>query len=123
MARSKAEGNGGRTNKRQAVRDAMNVLGMDAPPGAIRDHLKKEAGLDMSTNMISSYKSQIRKTAGLKGRRRRKGGRRARAEVAATPVPRAPGDGISIKDLRTLREMADRLGGHRFKELLEVLYP
>jgi hypothetical protein len=123
MARSRANANGGgRTNKRQAVRDAMDVLGMDASPGDIHDHLKK-AGLDLSTNMISSYKSQIRSKAGLKGRRRRrKGGRRPQAEAAAPAAPRAAGDGISIKDLRTLREMAERLGAHRFKELLEVLY-
>jgi hypothetical protein len=123
MARSRANGTAaGRTNKRQAVRDAMDVLGMDAPPGDIRDHLKK-AGLDMSTNMISSYKSQIRSKAGLKSkRRRRKGGRRPKVEVAAVAAPRAPSDSISIKDLRTLREMADRLGAHRFKELFEVLY-
>src|SRR5215472_14580121 len=98
MARPKGTAQGGKINKRQAVRDAMGVLGMDAGPGEIRDHLLKN-GIDMGTNMISSYKSQIRSKAGMKSRRRRKGGRRIHAEGAVEAAPRAAGD-VSIKDLR-----------------------
>jgi hypothetical protein len=115
MARPKAEAKGGaRVNKRRAVRAALEVLGMDASPGDIQAHLKKGGGPDLSTNMISSYKSQIRREAGLEGKRRGRG-----AGAAATP--RAAGDGISLEDLRTLKAMAARLGARRLKDLFEIL--
>ena len=62
---------------------------MDASPTDIREHLLREMNLDMSANMISSYKSSIRKKAGLKGRRRKKNHRAPVEAVAAAPRHRA----------------------------------
>jgi hypothetical protein len=122
MARPKGTAGGEKINKRQAVREAMDLLGMDAGPGQIQDELRKK-GIDMSTNMISSYKSQIRSKLGMKGRRRRKGRRAkaAAAEVAVTPPRPATGD-VSLKDLRAFKEMAQRVGVPRMRDLFEILY-
>ncbi len=120
MARTKTK-----PNQMEAVRQAMGVLGMDASPTAIHEHLKSEMGVDVSPNMISSYKSTIRKKAGIKGRRRKK--RRAAAQDAASAPAAAvlvsPADGVSIKELRALKEMADRLGAGRFREVVEFICP
>jgi hypothetical protein len=113
-------GNGTKINKRQAVREAMEVLGNDAPPGEIQAHLKK-AGINLSTNMVSSYKSQIRHKLGFQSKRRR--GRPPKNKSDDSVASRTPGDGISIKDLRTIKEMADRLGVRGLKDLFEILYP
>jgi hypothetical protein len=77
-------------------------------------------GLEMSAKMISSYKSSIRRKGGLPRLRGRKK-RRLPAEAAAA----APnGDGaISIKDLRTLKDLAVRLGPGRFRELVDFVCP
>ncbi len=119
MARTKSK-----PNLMEAVRQAMGVLGMDASPTLIHDHLKKEMNLDVSPNMISSYKSTIRRQAGLKGRRGKK--RRGAKVEAAVPVsvPAAPAaDGVSIKELRALKEVAVRLGADRFREVVEFICP
>jgi hypothetical protein len=119
MARTKAK-----PNQMEAVRQAMGVLGMDASPTAIHEHLKREMKLDVSPNQISSYKSTIRKKAGLKGRRRKKKGRLPVEAVAPASPPAAPeADGISIKELRALKTMAERLGAGRFREVVEFICP
>ena len=113
---------GGKVNQMEAVRQALGVLGMKAAPKEIQAHLKEQMGLDMSANMISSYKSSIRKKAGLRGRR----GRRKKAPETAEAIPAAPvpsGDGISIKDLRALKDLADRLGAGRFREVVGFICP
>ncbi len=97
---------------------------MTASPRDIQAHLREKMGLEMSANMISSYKSSIRKKAGL---RRLRGGRkkgRAPAEAAAVERPVAlSGEAISIKDLRTLKDLASRLGAGRFREVVEFICP
>jgi hypothetical protein len=121
MARPKGTAGGEKINKRQAVRDAMDVLGMDAGPGEIQEELRKK-GIDMGTNMISSYKSQIRSKAGIKGRRRRKGRRHAKVEGAVVAAPRPATGDVSLKDLRAFKEMAQRVGVPRMRDLFEILY-
>ncbi len=116
--------NGGKVNQMDAVRQALATLGMTASPRDIQAHLREKMGLEMSANMISSYKSSIRKKAGL---RRLRGGRkkgRAPAEAAAVERPVAlSGEAISIKDLRTLKDLASRLGAGRFREVVEFICP
>jgi hypothetical protein len=108
-----------RINKRQAVREALEGMGMDASPAAIQSHLREKLGLDLSTNMISSYKSQIRSQAGLRSTRRRRG--RPRGMGGAQSSGRMATEGITLKDLRTLKEIADRLGVNRLRDLFDIL--
>jgi hypothetical protein len=99
----------------------MDVRGMDASPTDLHDYILQEMRLDVSPNKISSYKSSIRKKAGLEGRRKKKGRAPAEAAVPAS-VPAAPAsEGVSIKELRALKVVADRLGTERFREVVEFL--
>ena len=123
MARKKAEQENGqeRVNKMELVRQALATLGKDALPGDIAKHLKEQANLEMSPGMISNYKSYILKKQGqsprLKGRKR---GRPTAAEGA--PAIKSSSDDISLKDIRTLRDMSQRLGRSRLRELVELLH-
>jgi hypothetical protein len=123
MARKKAEQENGqeRVNKMELVRQALATLGNDASPGDIAKHLKEQANLEMSTGMISNYKSSILKKLEQSPRRRgRKRGRPTAAEGA--PATTASAEGVSIKDIRALREMSQRLGRSRLRELVELLH-
>lgn len=122
------EAGGVGTNKMEAVRRAMGALGMEASPDDIQKYLKEQFNMDMIANMISSYKSSIRRKAGLSRRRRKKRGSVAAAvgENFTAPTrgrPPGSGDGIPMKDLRALKEIAGRLGVSRLRDLVDVLTP
>lgn len=61
MARGKPPA--GTVSKRKMVKEAMEKLG-DATPGEIHKYVKDHYGTDITTAMISSYKSGLKKEAG-----------------------------------------------------------
>ena len=70
---AKAKGEGG--NKAQMVRDAIAALGDDGKPQAIQSWIADKYKVDITTTMISSYKSNMmKKGSGKKGGGRSKGG-------------------------------------------------
>jgi hypothetical protein len=105
----------------EAVRQAMEALGYEAQPLEIQKHIKDHFGLDMGANMISSYKSSLRKKAGFKGRRKKRG--RPKKSEAASAAPAAPSfhDAVPWKDLRTIKDIAGRIGKKGLRELVELL--
>lgn len=116
------EGADPRTNKMEAVRQAMDRLGYDASPLEIQKFIKDNFEQEMSANMISSYKSTLRGKKGLAGRRKKRGrpkGAAAAASPAAAAVPSH--DVVLLKDIRTLKDIAGRLGKKGFRELMELL--
>ncbi len=125
MPRAKAneeQGADPRTNKMEAVRRAMNSLGFDASPLEIQKHVKDNFGQEMDANMISSYKSTLRKKAGMKGRRRKKRGRPRKEEMAGAVASTAGShDAVSWKDLRAIKDIAGRIGKKGLREILELL--
>ena len=117
------QGSDPRKNKMEAVRRAMDALGYDASPSAIQKHIKENFDVDMSTNMISSYKSTLRSKAGLAGRRKKKRGRPKKVDGVPTrdSSPISFHDAVPWKDLRTIKEMAGRIGKKGLRELVELL--
>lgn len=111
-----------RTNKMEAVRQAMNGLGNDALPQAIHQYILDNFGFDMNINMISSYKSNLRKKAGVSGRRRKRGRpRKTDAAPTAAPAAAVAHDSVPWKDIRTIKDIAARLGKKGVRELLELM--
>ncbi len=110
-------------NKMEAVRRAMDGLGYDASPSDIQKYIKDNFDVDMSANMISSYKSTLRSKAGLVGRRRKKRGRPKKIDSipTASAAPVAYHDAVLWKDLRTIKEIAGRIGRKGLRELVELL--
>jgi hypothetical protein len=123
MAKKKAESANGkeRINKMDLVRQALATLGSDTSPVDIVKHLKETANVKMPVGMASNYKSSILKKLGQSPRRkRRKKGRPAAGEAVGVTKP--SGDAISLKDIRTLHEISERLGRSRLRELLELVH-
>lgn len=118
MPRGKAKRSGGIT-KWDAVEQALAGLGNDAMPVAIQDYVKSTFGLDMNTGLISNYKSNILK----KGGARKAGAGKKNGRVAATTATTgsAAGAGISVEDIRAVKELVDRMGADRLRELAQVL--
>ena len=103
-----AEANGVNGNKMEAVRRALAAMGRAAKPRELRAYIQREFSLDIQPNHISSYKSTILHAGG------KRGGKPRAADGGAAP-------GISLKDLKTVKELATRLGVGRVRELLELV--
>jgi hypothetical protein len=104
---------GAAPTKMDAVRQALEELGKKAKPPQIQTFIREHFGITMPPNHISSYKSSLLKKK--RGRRRGRG-RPAEGQPAAHPA-----DGLTLRDLRAIKEMSDRIGAQRFRELVELL--
>ncbi|MHB1424071.1 MAG: hypothetical protein ACYC3I_12915 [Gemmataceae bacterium] len=106
----------------EAVRRAMDTLGYDSSPSEIQKHIKENFDQDMTPNMISSYKSTLRGKAGLAGHRKKKRGRPKKDGVVATAAaPTSSHDAVPWKDIRTIKDIAGRIGKKGLRELVELL--
>jgi hypothetical protein len=102
-------------SKKEAVRRALQALGPKAPAADIHVWVREHFGIDVPADIARTYKSQI-----LARSRRRRKEVRAPAPAGATPRSRSPGQ-VSLKDVRVLKELGDRIGRGRLRELLELL--
>jgi hypothetical protein len=113
--------NGGAISKLEAVRRSLAELGNDAKPLALQGHLKKTFGIDMEPSYISKYKSLVLTSA------RKLKGSKPKPAVPATPAPTpapkasATGGGISLDDIRAVKELTARLGADKVSELAGLL--
>jgi hypothetical protein len=104
------------TNKAEAIRRALAKLGKKAMPLEIQDYIRVNFGVEMTTKVISVYKSKLVKKKGKPGRKPKEAG----AVGEAAPKPVAHG-GVTFKDMRTVKEISDRLGHARMRELVELV--
>jgi hypothetical protein len=109
-ARGRADG----ISNMEAVRRALAALGPRVRPPEIGAYVRQQFGKVIPPNHISSYKSTLTK----------KGRKTGRARDGANGTGRHHGgsDSLSLKDLRAIKELANRIGVARFRELVEVLY-
>jgi hypothetical protein len=104
------------TNKAEAVRRALAKLGNKAMPAEIQGFIKTNFGVEMTTPMISVYKHKLVKKKGKPGRKPKEAG----AVNEAAPKAVAHGD-VTFKDMRTVKEISDRLGPARMRELVALV--
>jgi hypothetical protein len=104
------------TNKAEAIRRALAKLGKKAMPLEIQDFIKTNFGVEMTTKVISVYKSKLLKKKGKPGRKPRVVG--ATAEAAPKAVAHG---GVTFKDMRLVKEISDRLGPARMRELVALV--
>jgi len=105
-------------NKMDCVRQALANLGHDATTKELQDFLKKTFNLDMDAKMLSSYKGSIlKKAAGPSALIRQP------APTPPTPLKAvATNGGISVEDIRAVKELVGRIGADNVRELVDVLY-
>ena len=75
MARAKADAAGGDKAPSQMgmVRESLKELGGNPKPQEIQEHIKTKYNRDIPTQIISNYKSVIRRKGGGGGNGRRRG--------------------------------------------------
>jgi hypothetical protein len=100
------------TNKAEAVRRALGELGAKALPTEIQEFIKTRFEIEMSTKVISVYKSKLAKQKGRRGRK---------PSLKHSLTPAGVLHSISIRDLRTIKDLKDRHGPARLRELLELV--
>jgi hypothetical protein len=100
---SRSDGGEKKPSQMSMVRTAMEDIGNDAKPLAMQAHIKGKFGTELPANIISNYKSQIKRKAGVSGSGR---GRRA---------------GLQVEDFETIRNLVDRLGADQVRRMVEVV--
>jgi hypothetical protein len=104
------------TNKMEAIRRALAKLGNKAMPLEIQGFIKTNFGVEMTTQAISVYKYKLVKKKGKPGREPQ--------VVGATyePTPKAAmHEAVSFKDMRLVKEISNRLGPARMRELVALM--
>ena len=103
------------TNKAEAIRRALAKLGNKAMPAEIQSFIKSNFGVRMTTPLISVYKSKLNKTKG-------KPGRKPKAVLTPAGVaPKLAEGGVTFKDLRAVKDITNRLGPARMRELVGLM--
>ena len=101
------------TPKLQLVREAVATLGKDAMPKAIQEEVKAKHRRNLDLNLISNYKSIVLKEGKGKTTGKKKMGRPKKA--ASTK------GGITVEEIKAVKELAERLGADKLKQLAEIL--
>ena len=101
--------------KKEGVERALAELVRDAQPLAIQQHIKERYGLDMERSHISNYKTNLLK----QGAGRRTAVRKSEGRAAA-PSP-AAANGFSLDEIRAVKEIVDRIGAEKVRQLAEAL--
>jgi len=112
--------------KVEMVRQALAELGKGAKPLQIRAFVKDRFGAELNTNLISDYKKTLagKRTRKKKGAAPRAGGQPeppAAAPPAQARAPAAARPGISLDDVRLVKELVARLGPGQLRGLIDLL--
>jgi len=116
--------------KMDAVKRALAKLGRKAKPTQIRAWVKSQFGMDLSNDLISTYKGEILHKKGGKGKKtaaakKEQAGTSSKAGPAAKAALRpAAGKGtaaISLDDLRLVKGLLARVGADGLKGAIDLL--
>ena len=92
------------------VREALAAKGADAAQADLIAHIKEQHGVELPSQVVSNYKSNLKREANggakLGTNRGRKPGRR-------------PG-GVQFADLQAVQNMVSRIGADQVKKLVEM---
>ena len=104
MAKGKREG---KTTQKEMVRTALDDRGWTTPPVELQSFIKERFHVELPTNIISNYKSVIKKELGEAGAGGPKPGGRA-------------GAGMKLADLEAVQGLVTRLGADQVRKLVEM---
>jgi hypothetical protein len=104
------------TNKAEAIRRALAKLSNKAKPAEIQAFIKTNFGVEMTTPAISVYKHNLVKKKGKPGRKPKEAG-----GIGEAAPKRAAHGGVTFKDMRLVKEISNRLGPARMRELVALV--
>jgi hypothetical protein len=122
----------GGISKMEGVRRALSELGRDAKPTQIQGFVQERFGIQMSTDVISTYKGDIaRKAAKAQAATEKPPAAKTAVtkqmapepQVKAPPTHRANGQaaGIGLKDILAVKDLVTRVGANHLRTLIEVM--
>jgi hypothetical protein len=106
-------------SKKEAVRRALQAMGKDAKPAQMQPYIKDNFGIEMSTEHISNAKSEVLREGKAKKKPAAKPQEPQPAKAAAK-VSRV-GNGVSLQDLQTVKDLVGRVGPETLRSLIELL--
>lgn len=101
VAKSKREG---KITQKVMVQAALDEKGWEAASTELQAFIKEKYNVELATNIISNYKSVIKKDGGKGGAKR----------------GRKPKVGVQFADLEAVQGMVSRLGADQVKKLVEM---
>jgi hypothetical protein len=114
---AKAMSNGKRVNKMEAMRRTVSKLGNEASAKDIQAHLKKDHSVEMSLDMVYTYKGTAIKQLAEGGK---KGPKPARQPAKVSAGKPASGS-VSIAELEAVSALVKKLGAEKVQKLASVL--
>jgi hypothetical protein len=105
VAKTKEDGEK-KVSQRAMVQAALDHCGSDAKPSEMKDFILEKYNTDLAPNIISNYKSQIKREGQLPGG---SSGRTRR------------GGSLNVEDCKVVRDLVLRLGAQQVKELVDVV--
>lgn len=112
MAKSKSDTLEGKTSKRKMVESAFNALG-DQLPGDFQRYIKDKFNSEMGIPMISTYKSQLKKSRGLSKVRKT-----TKTRIVSEP---AGNTRVGIKDVIAVKRMIDSMGAKQLHSIIDAV--
>jgi hypothetical protein len=125
--------------KMDAVRRALDELGLTAPTAALREFVKMRFGLDMTSGHVKTYKGKILRMARMGGKTgatksapqkvaaRTVGIKKAtpakpQAKTSPAPVPKGSGKGagIPLDDILYVKKLVGRFGPGQLHTLIDA---
>ncbi len=105
MAKVKVDGGEKKISQKAMVQTALESCGWEAKPNVMQGYIKETFEVDLAPNIISNYKSQLKREGRVPGveSRTRKGG------------------SLQVEDFETVRDLVSRLGSDQVKKLVEVV--
>jgi hypothetical protein len=103
VAKTKAENGEKKVSQKAMVNAALEHCGWDAKPGEMMGYIKEAFSTDLAPNIISNYKSQIKREG------RAPGGLRSRK------------GSLQVEDFEMVRNLVTRLGADQVRKLVDVV--
>ncbi|MCI0703138.1 MAG: hypothetical protein L0241_18830 [Planctomycetia bacterium] len=96
----------GKVTQKATVQAALDEKGWDASSAEMQAFIKEKFGTELSANVISNYKSVIKREGG-------KGGKGKRG--------RKPGATLQMEHVEKVRALVSELGADQVKKLVDLL--
>jgi hypothetical protein len=118
-------GEGGRpATKLEAVQRALAALGQDAKPLALKSHVKKQFGIDISAEVARNYKKLLARRAAGKPAASTPAAQPTADQATARSAPTLPaagsGGGISLSDIQAVKDLVGRVGADQLRALIDL---
>jgi hypothetical protein len=104
VAKGKTEG---KVTQKEMVKAALDEKGWDSGPAELKDVIKTRYNVDLANNIISNYKSVLKREG-------------ARGGSSTTVGRRGRKPGAQFSDLEAVRGLVTRLGADQVKKLVDM---